>query len=254
MWLRGVEACNRGAIHLRAERGANVVCWPPASAIVAAQKSRLTALTRFAGVRRRAGDVEGALTFAQQELSGLSQRLHLLTSPQLPAEEAEAMLQDVVALIAYQDPAASPLAWVLSQEQRERVADVVNAAVLQQAALGAASAAPACPSSNGLPAGPAAGGATAGSAGGGQQPQQQEQSAYRFAPVPLLGGAGLAPQVPVTTEQLTKQAVASASSVPALQASALELLLRQLMAVRDEMWQQNGRQGLGFSLDGYLKH
>jgi hypothetical protein len=39
-------------------------------------------------------------------------------------------LQDVVALIAYEQPEASPLAHLLQLSQREVVADVVNAAIL----------------------------------------------------------------------------------------------------------------------------
>lgn len=42
--------------------------------------------------------------------------------------------QDVVALIAYESPEASPLGSLMARSQREKVADVVNAAVLAAAA------------------------------------------------------------------------------------------------------------------------
>jgi hypothetical protein len=43
------------------------------------------------------------------------------------------VLQDVVALIAYEQPEASPLGWLLGSAQRERVADAVNSAIAQAA-------------------------------------------------------------------------------------------------------------------------
>ncbi|KAG1656322.1 hypothetical protein FOA52_006653 [Chlamydomonas sp. UWO 241] len=46
---------------------------------------------------------------------------------------SEAELRDVVALIAYECPPASPLAWLLGPVQRERVADAANAALLAAA-------------------------------------------------------------------------------------------------------------------------
>lgn len=46
------------------------------------------------------------------------------------------LLQDVVALIAYERPEQSPLAHLLQLSQREVVADAVNAAILQVAAAG----------------------------------------------------------------------------------------------------------------------
>lgn len=45
-------------------------------------------------------------------------------------EEEKRLLEDVTSLLAYPDPAKSPQAWLLGDSQRERVADVLNAAVL----------------------------------------------------------------------------------------------------------------------------
>lgn len=45
-------------------------------------------------------------------------------------------VQDVVALIAYEQPEQSPLAHLLDMSQREVVADAVNAAILQVATTG----------------------------------------------------------------------------------------------------------------------
>jgi hypothetical protein len=73
----------------------------------------------------------------------------------------------VVALIAYEAPEASPLAHLLSTAQRERVADVVNAAVLGAAAAAAA----------------AAGGAEGGGGAGGAAAMQTEASAAAAAAV-----------------------------------------------------------------------
>lgn len=64
---------------------------------------------------------------------------HLTTAPSLirfrcyclSRATALLCLQEVVALIAYEQPEHSPLSHLLHRQQRERVADVVNAAVLQ---------------------------------------------------------------------------------------------------------------------------
>jgi hypothetical protein len=50
-------------------------------------------------------------------------------------------VQEVVALIAYEHPEQSPLAHLLQLSQRELVADVVNAAILQVAGQSEAAAA-----------------------------------------------------------------------------------------------------------------
>lgn len=81
----------------------------------------------------RHGDVDGAITFAQQHLApyrdpALLQR-HVC-HPQLSIKEAQAFLEEVVALIAYPDPATCACGWILGQPQRERVADIANRAVL----------------------------------------------------------------------------------------------------------------------------
>ncbi len=66
------------------------------------------------------------MTFAQSTLAQLR-------GPS--ASMLETSLRDVIALIAYQHPESSPLAHLLSKQQREAVADTVNSAVL--AAVGA---------------------------------------------------------------------------------------------------------------------
>lgn len=81
----------------------------------------------------RRGDVDAAITFAQQHLAAyrdpaLLQR-HVCHS-QLSIKEAQAFLEEVVALIAYPDPATCACGWILGQPQRERVADIANRAVL----------------------------------------------------------------------------------------------------------------------------
>jgi hypothetical protein len=56
--------------------------------------------------------------------------------------------QDVVALIAYEQPEQSPLAHLLEVSQREVVADAVNAAILQVASSGSNSSLVAAAGSN----------------------------------------------------------------------------------------------------------
>ncbi|EFN56813.1 hypothetical protein CHLNCDRAFT_144348 [Chlorella variabilis] len=74
------------------------------------------------------GDIPAALAYAEGTLSGLRGA----------SAEHDAVLRDVVALIAYQQPEQSPLAELLSPARREAAADIVNAAVLRwQAAPGA---------------------------------------------------------------------------------------------------------------------
>lgn len=57
----------------------------------------------------------------------------LLALPRVPAQRCVPVhcLQEVVALIAYEHPQQSPLSHFLHLHQREHVADVVNAAILQ---------------------------------------------------------------------------------------------------------------------------
>lgn len=84
------------------------------------------------GVPRR-GDVDAAVTFAQQHLAPYRDPTLLqrhVCHPQLSIKEAQAFLEEVVALIAYPDPATCACGWILGQPQRERVADIANRAVL----------------------------------------------------------------------------------------------------------------------------
>ena len=60
------------------------------------------------------------MVFAQTVLAGLRH----------PSSQWESVLRDTVALIAYERPEASPLRHLLSLQQRESVADIVNSAIL----------------------------------------------------------------------------------------------------------------------------
>ena len=97
--------------------------FPPTPA-AAAPPLALTASTAALGATSTAAGAEGAGGAA-----GSGSRSGLGSGDALN----EAALRDVVALVAYARPEASPLAWLLGQEQRERVADAVNAALLWQA-------------------------------------------------------------------------------------------------------------------------
>ncbi|EIE19632.1 SPRY-domain-containing protein [Coccomyxa subellipsoidea C-169] len=72
----------------------------------------------------RQGKIEEAVIFAQASLSPMR---GLLTHRN---RAYDAMLHDVVALLAYEDPLDSPLAGLMHLAQREAAADVVNAAIL----------------------------------------------------------------------------------------------------------------------------
>ncbi|KIY98933.1 hypothetical protein MNEG_9030 [Monoraphidium neglectum] len=146
--------------------------------------------------------VDEAVQFAQAVLAAL---LH-------GAPQWEGTLRDVVALIAYEAPEASPLAHLLSTAQRERVADVVNAAVLGAAAAAAA----------------AAGGAEGGGGAGGAAAMQTEASAAAAAAV--------------AAEQQQQQ--------PAK--SSLERLLAQLVAVQGALHEESGGRGEPFDLRKHL--
>ncbi|KAK9806165.1 hypothetical protein WJX72_003712 [[Myrmecia] bisecta] len=73
-------------------------------------------------------DIEGAVKFAQEVLAPLRGLLAHRS------RGYEAMLHDVVALVAYEDPQESPLAGLLDPLQREAVADVINSAIIGAAA------------------------------------------------------------------------------------------------------------------------
>lgn len=101
---------------------------------------------RYVELLRR-GEVDAAVRFAQATLAPYRERL-----PHL-----EPVLRDVVALVAYAQPAESPLAHLLSASQREFVADAANAALLAEARRKASAA-----------AAPATGGATASTSAAGR--------------------------------------------------------------------------------------
>ncbi|KAF5843911.1 SPRY-domain-containing protein [Dunaliella salina] len=68
----------------------------------------------------RQGHVSQAVSYAQTTLAEIRKAVPML----------EDALQEVVALIAYEDPQASPLSHYLGPHQRERVADVANLGLL----------------------------------------------------------------------------------------------------------------------------
>ena len=72
----------------------------------------------------RDGKVEEAVTWAQQHLWGLAASL----PPALVAT-----LREAAALLAYETPSTCPASHLLSQSQRERVADRLNTALLAAA-------------------------------------------------------------------------------------------------------------------------
>ncbi|KAK9826873.1 hypothetical protein WJX81_006034 [Elliptochloris bilobata] len=76
----------------------------------------------------REGRVDGALAYAQGDLARLRGVLAY------SSRAYDAMLLDVVALLAYEQPHESEVAGLLGLAQREAVADVVNAALLATAA------------------------------------------------------------------------------------------------------------------------
>uniref|UniRef100_A0A7R9VUJ2 CTLH domain-containing protein n=1 Tax=Chlamydomonas euryale TaxID=1486919 RepID=A0A7R9VUJ2_9CHLO len=102
-----------------------------------------------------AGSIGEAIAFAQSTLAPMRHRLAAAaaatasactsdapaaaaaTTPAAPplggTSPSEADLCNVVALVAYEKPAESPLAWLLGPAQREHVADAANAAVLAAA-------------------------------------------------------------------------------------------------------------------------
>ncbi|GLC55921.1 hypothetical protein PLESTB_001044600 [Pleodorina starrii] len=162
----------------------------------------------------RAGRVQEAVLFAQRTLSQLR-------GPS--AASLEPSLRDVVALVAYQDPQASPLAHLMGRGQRDAVADAVNAAILAVVSE---------PSGGGAAADAAAGGGAAAAAEPLPPPQLQLRPA-------LAAGAS----------ELAAAAVAAAASRPV---SAVEALLQQLVAVQGSLHEANGGQGSAFNLQEYM--
>jgi len=168
------------------------------------------------------GGVLVAAAAAAQLIGKGSQQTHPKTTP-LPTFTHR---QDVVALIAYESPEASPLGSLMSPAQREKVADVVNSAVLSVATAAAAAAA----ASSGGPEAAAAeaegeGGATAmqteGGAGGGGE-----------------ADAAAAVDVAALEQQPVK--------------SSMERLLAQLVAVHQVLQEENGGRGEPFDLRQHL--
>ena len=71
----------------------------------------------------RRGSPDQALEFLQSSLSPFFKD---------PARFDQAILQDVVALLAYEDPLQSPVRYLLQDQQRSDVADTLNHAILSQ--------------------------------------------------------------------------------------------------------------------------
>uniref|UniRef100_A0A7S0HIE7 B30.2/SPRY domain-containing protein n=1 Tax=Hanusia phi TaxID=3032 RepID=A0A7S0HIE7_9CRYP len=73
-------------------------------------------------------------TDSQMSESGAEEKEGPLRDPEIVS-----YLQEVIGLLAYEDPASSPLAHLLSSEHRKKVADVVNTAILEQDNVGSRS-------------------------------------------------------------------------------------------------------------------
>lgn len=69
----------------------------------------------------RRGKVYDAIVYAQSKLSELRNNL---------TKEDEQLLQDVLGLLAYESPENSPVGHLLKHQQREKVADAINKAIL----------------------------------------------------------------------------------------------------------------------------
>ncbi|KAK9862364.1 hypothetical protein WJX84_006280 [Apatococcus fuscideae] len=78
----------------------------------------------------RQGELKEAVDWASNQLAPLQGQ----EGPTQPGWDA--MLRDLVALLAYEDPAKSPLRELMSQAQREATADAVNAAIMMHAGQG----------------------------------------------------------------------------------------------------------------------
>ncbi|PNH06445.1 Glucose-induced degradation protein 8 [Tetrabaena socialis] len=168
----------------------------------------LTRRPRFSRRSSWSGQVEEAVRFAQVTLSSVRGR---------SAGELERTLQDVVALAAYQNPEASPLAHLMGRAQREGVADSVNAAVLAAASCAG-------------PAGPACWPAGKGASAGGMP--EEEAAALPLRPAVLEGGVG------------------PAAGLRPL--SRVEALLQQLVAAQGALHEANGGQGGAFGLREHM--
>lgn len=67
------------------------------------------------------GKVDEALAFAQQRLRPFKQ---------CRSSQHQQLLRETLALLAYPDPAESPMSYLVSDEHRRKAARVVNAAIL----------------------------------------------------------------------------------------------------------------------------
>ncbi|GIL69885.1 hypothetical protein Vretifemale_659 [Volvox reticuliferus] len=159
----------------------------------------------------RCGRVEEAVLFAQSTLSQLR-------GPS--AASVESSLRDVVALAAYQNPEASPLAHLLGRGQRDAVADAVNAAVLTVAS-----------EAGGLPASP-----------GAAAPEAEGSWA----------GLQLRPALLTRLAEQQQPMGAAAVATPPRPVSRVEALLQQLVAVQGALHEANGGQGWMFNLQEYM--
>mmetsp|Transcript_35278 Transcript_35278/g.110231 ORF Transcript_35278/g.110231 Transcript_35278/m.110231 type:complete len:249 (-) Transcript_35278:1005-1751(-) len=91
---------------------------------------------------------EDAIMFARENLAKVlhesSTDVHMADCPEEkqgrpPTSEIVSYLEEVIGLLAYEDPANSPLSHLLSSEHRKKVADVVNTAILEHENVGSRS-------------------------------------------------------------------------------------------------------------------
>lgn len=158
--------------------------------------------------------------------------------------------QDVVALIAYESPEASPLAHLLSMAQREKVADAINAAVLSVATAAAAGG---------------KGGGNSGSGGGGDTEMaeggaaadvltlEQQPVKVRYAAVnpACLQTRGLYACMCIRQHAYACHLRISHPTNRNTQ-SSLERLLAQLVAVQGALHEEAGGRGAPFELAKHL--
>lgn len=166
-----------------------------------------------------AGRTADALAYGREHLRRFQQAAVAL------GETQRALLQDTLALLAYADPAASPVAHLTTDAQRMRTADAVSAAILRHCRLQAAPV-----DTDAEMAGSAPGG-TADAAG---------TSGRRSR-----GGDAASDDDDMLSVESEAEGRAKEDSTAATR-SALDSVLRQLQAVHDALHEARGGQGEPF--------
>lgn len=214
----------------------------------------------------RAGDVQQAVVYAQTMFATLRDAWSSALASATPAgaaaadvaAAAENALREIIALVAYACPQQSPLAHLLGMQQREEVADAVNAAVLAATAAAApstgagSSAGEACSKASmthGSPAGIRAMGNVAGSTLATSPGHPMSTSAS-----PSPGSAAMSPAAinPAKIAAIGSGGSQAADGKPLTTCSALEVCLRQLVAVQGGLVDVNQGMGPLFNLQQHM--